>query len=54
MMSLNQKVVAIGVLLLMNAFAFVAGLYAAGLLGLVLAGVFFGLSVAAGAKIVRM
>ncbi|MFQ3295252.1 MAG: hypothetical protein ACI8VE_002337 [Natrialbaceae archaeon] len=54
MMSLNQKAVALGVLLLMNVFAFVGGLWAAGLLGLLLAAVFFGLSVAAGGKIVRL
>ncbi|MFT4889746.1 MAG: hypothetical protein ACI9YT_000657 [Halobacteriales archaeon] len=54
MMSLTQKDAAIGVLLLMNPFAIVAGLYAAGLLGLLLAGVFFGLSVAAGGKSVRL
>ena len=54
MMSLNQKAIAIGVIVLLNVFAFVAGLYAAGVLGLGLAAVFFGLSVAAGGKIVRM
>jgi hypothetical protein len=54
MMSLNQKAVAIGVIVLLNVFAFAAGLYAAGLLGVGLAAIFFGLSVAAVGKIVRL
>ena len=54
MMSLNQKFVAIGVLVVLNLITIVVGVTVAGLLGLILAGFFLALSIKLGMRVLQL